>query len=269
MRIKLVGVTFLLLLNFFACAQQIALCSWNLKDFGKSKTDETLNFIVKTLQTFDVVAIQEVVAGKGGMEAVVKLTAQLNSTGNQWCYEVSKSTSGKNTNERYAVIWKMNKVEKVGLSWLDNSYQHLIEREPYLSKFKVGNKVFTLVSFHALPKAKHPETEIKYLRFYPALYPKDQLIFCGDFNLPQSHSVFNPLRNLGYIAALVKQKTSLRQACIDDDCLASEYDNLYFNPHAINVKQSGVVHFYRFFETLKQARKVSDHLPVYISFAIN
>jgi deoxyribonuclease-1-like protein len=52
---------------------QTTLISWNLKDFGKSKSDEEINFIANTLKNYDIVAIQEVVAGEGGAQAVARL----------------------------------------------------------------------------------------------------------------------------------------------------------------------------------------------------
>jgi len=55
------------------------ICSWNLKDFGKSKSTETLDFIATTVSNSDVVAIQEVVAGNGGVETVSKLAQILNN----------------------------------------------------------------------------------------------------------------------------------------------------------------------------------------------
>jgi len=41
---------------------QVKLCSWNLSNFGKSKSDETIAFIANTVKQYDVVAFQEVVA---------------------------------------------------------------------------------------------------------------------------------------------------------------------------------------------------------------
>lgn len=264
---------FLLLLLVFASftcySQNVSVCSWNIKDFGKSKSQETIAVIANTLKSFDIIAIQEVVAGYGGPQAVAKLADELNRTGAKWEYAISNTTSGTaNKSERYAFIWKTSKVKKIGEPWLENKYGLLINREPFYCRFKIANQVFTLVSYHAITKAKQPEKEIKYLKFLPPLYPKDNLIFCGDFNLPQSHTVFFPLRKMGYISSMVDQKTSLRQKCINNDCLASEFDNFYFNTAKVNLKSAGILHFYKEFDNLKMARKVSDHVPVFLNFSI-
>lgn len=264
---------FLLLFVCFSLnvlGQNIIITSWNLKDFGQSKTAEQITFIANTLSAFDAVAIQEVVAGYGGPKAVIRLVNELNKGGAQWEYTISHGTSSdRYSKERYAFLWKKARLQKVGEAWLENKYQLEIEREPYFVRFKTGKKTFTLSSFHAQPKSKQPEKEIKYFQNLPALYPAEVLIFCGDFNLPQSHSVFTPLKKMGYAASLKGQKTSLRQKCINNDCLASEYDNFFYPTAKVKLIESGIVPFYKGFEDFKAARKLSDHVPVYLEFSLN
>jgi deoxyribonuclease-1-like protein len=55
--------------------------SWNIQNFGKSKSEVEINFIANTLKNYDIIAIQEVVAGYGGAQAVAKLAAELNRKG--------------------------------------------------------------------------------------------------------------------------------------------------------------------------------------------
>lgn len=247
--------------------------SWNLYNFGRSKNDSIINFIAKTILEFDIVAIQEVVGKNGGEEAVIRLTEQLQNlcSACDWNSEISPATTGSpNKSERYAYLWKGNRVKPLGVAHLDENFKNELEREPFLMTFAgKNNKPFTLVSFHAVPKSSQPETEIKYFQFFPNLYPDNLLIFLGDFNLPQSHNVFNPLKKMGYAPSLMGQKTSLRQKCIQGDCLASEYDNIYFPKERIQIDESGVIHFYDYFnEDMKKARRVSDHIPVYIKFEV-
>lgn len=179
---------------------QITVCSWNLENFGKSKTNSAINFIANTLKDFDLIAIQEVVAGNGGAQAVARLSDALNNKGSKWEYAISDPTlsSSYNSSERYAFIWKTSKIIFTGKAWLEKKYNLEIEREPYLATFKYEGKSFTLVNFHAITKSKQPEREIKYFKFLPSEYPNQDLIFCGDFNCPQSHTVFNPLKSMGY-----------------------------------------------------------------------
>ncbi|WP_316814704.1 endonuclease/exonuclease/phosphatase family protein [Pedobacter nyackensis] len=258
----------LIFISFSCYSQNVSICSWNIQNFGKSKDDAELNYIANVIKEFDVVAIQEVVSGYGGSQAVARLADELNRLGTKWAYVISNPTSSlKNSKERYAFLWKTAKVKQIGIAWLDQTHHEEIDREPFFCQFSVGKKTFTLASFHAVPKSKQPETEIKYFKFIPGLYPDHDLIFCGDFNLPQSHNVFSPLKKMGYFPALMGQKTSLKQDCVNDNCLASEYDNFFLKASVFQVSKAGIVHFYRDFETLKHARAISDHVPVYIQLS--
>lgn len=262
----IVFVTLVSILN-----AQVTICSWNLENFGKSKSDFTIRFIANTIKDFDIIAIQEVVAGNGGPQAIARLHDELNRKGFKWDYIISPPTLSKTSgsSERYAFIWKTSKVKLTGKPWLDKKYALEIDREPFLATFKEKEKNFTLVNFHAIPKLKQPETEIKYFKFFPAEYKNLNLIFCGDFNCPQSHTVFNPLKSMGYKPILKNQKTSLKENHNKSNCLASEFDNAFYNPSKINFKKSGIVDFYKSFSSLKEARKVSDHVPLYFQFSLN
>lgn len=247
----------------------VTICSWNLLDFGKTKSQSEIEFIAKTVKDFDIVLIQEVVAkDPGGAQAVGRLGDALNKLGSKWEYRISDPTSGDDSykKERYAFLWKPSKVKFIGRPWLEKKYAFEIDREPFYATFEFAGKQFTLANFHAITKNKQPETEVKYFRFLPEQYSTLNLIFCGDFNLPEDHSVFNPLKSLGYKPVLVNQKTSLRQKCLNNDCLASEYDNVFYDHRKINYLKSGVIHFYRLTQSLEVARSISDHVPVFFEF---
>lgn len=252
-----------------ASGQAITLISWNLKNMGSSKDDTEIRFIAQTIRHADVVAIQEVVINPSGAQAVARLVLELNTMGAVWDYVVSNPTcSAPYRTERYAYLWKKSKVKLVGRPWLENIYAQQIDREPFLATFNAKGKKFTLVNFHAITKKHQPETEIKYFRYFPQAYPDLKLIFVGDFNLPQSHTVFNPLKKMGYVPALVNQKTTLRQKCLSSGSLASEFDNIFYPKSNLNVIETGIIHFYQQFETLQEARTISDHVPVYIKAII-
>jgi endonuclease/exonuclease/phosphatase family metal-dependent hydrolase len=251
---------------------QISICSWNLENFGKSKTNNTIELIAGILKDYDVIAVQEVVAEDiGGAQAIAKLNDALNRKGSKWNYVISDPTSGENSykRERYAFLWNASKVSLIGKPWLEIKYATEINREPFFATFKSKGKLFTLVNFHAITKSKQPETEIKYFKFLPAEYPGKNLIFCGDFNCPQSHTVFNPLKSMGYKPTLTKQKTSLKEECNNTDCLASEFDNMFYNTSQTSFIKSGVILFYKNFSTLKDARVISDHIPIWFQFSLN
>jgi deoxyribonuclease-1-like protein len=264
---KKVFLFFLLLTS--SLFSQAKLLSWNLENFGKSKSDQELSFIANTSKSFDIIAIQEVVAGYGGAQAVARLADELNRKGSKWDYVISDPTSSSAyKTERYAFIWKTSIVKKIGKTWLEKKYHLEIDREPFYCTFEYNKKQFTVANFHAITKNKQPETEIKYFKFLPAEYPKLNILFVGDFNCPQSHTVFYPLRKMGYKPILINQKTSLKKKSKNGQYLASEFDNIFYNQKFKNINSS-VIHFYKNFTTLEEARVISDHIPIWFEFYLN
>lgn len=248
---------------------QISVVSWNLQNLGKSKSPETLEQIADFVKSYDIVAIQEVVAGYGGIQAVAALSDILNRKGAKWSYIVSDPTvSSAYKSERYAYLWKPSKVQHINKPFLETNFVVEIDREPFFADFKYNVKEFTLVNFHAITKKMQPETEIKHFKFLPDLYPTKNLIFLGDFNCPETHSVFNPLKKMGYKSAFQNQKTSLRQKCYNNDCLASEFDNFFYKGEKLKMIKAEVIHFYKKFEDIKLARKLSDHIPIVLIFDV-
>lgn len=260
-------LSFVLLFFTFLTFSQTKILSWNLENFGKSKSESELNYIANTILDYDIVAIQEVVAGYGGAQAVAKLAQLLNQKGIKWDYSISNPTSGSSyKTERYAFLWKTSKIKLKGNAWLEKQYHLEIDREPYFATFEINKKNITLVNFHAITKSKQPETEIKYFKFLPLEYPSLNLVFLGDFNCPQSHTVFNPLKKMGYSPILQNQKTTLKQQCKNNICLASEFDNIFYKTNSLEFINSGIVPFYKNFNSLKEARRISDHIPVWFEF---
>jgi deoxyribonuclease-1-like protein len=246
---------------------QLTLVSWNIENLGDSKSESTLYYIVQQLKNFDVVALQEVVANPSGPQTVAKIADALNRSGAKWDYVVSDPTqSSAYKTERYAYLWQTARVKMVGKPWLEKKFAQEIDREPYYATFQYQGKPFTVVNYHAITKKMQPETEIKYFKFLPERYPTLNLLFVGDFNCPETHTVFNPLKKMGYSPVFINQKTTLRSKCIEADCLASPFDNIFYHQQRITLKQQGVVLFYEDFSTLESARKVSDHLPIWFLF---
>jgi deoxyribonuclease-1-like protein len=264
-----INFIFLFLLFTSTIQSQTKLLSWNIANFGKSKSDTEISFIANTIKDYDIIAIVEVVAGNGGAQAVARLADELNRKGSKWDYRISDPTSGTTGVERYAFVWKTNAIKLKGQPFLEQKYKNEIDREPYFATFEQRGKSFTIAAFHAVPKNKNPETEIKYFKFLPSIYPTLNIIFAGDFNCPQSNMVFTPLKKSGYKSILQNQKTSLKQKCKGNECLASEYDNLFYNASKIRTKNAGVISFYKSFNSLKEARHISDHIPIWFEFSLN
>lgn len=210
----------------------------------------------------DVILIQEVQIDNDGTEGVRLLEIQLEQDGNTWNSSISKPTNGKGT-ECYAYLWKPA-VLALDSAWLEVSLDSLIDREPYMARFKHKKKSILLANFHAVPKKKMPWKEIQELDELSNKYTQDHLIIAGDFNLIQSDSAFYELNTLGYKPALKGVKTTIKMEMKGDEKFANEYDNFFFNTRYFKLKEAGRIDFTSSFENLVEARKISDHLPVYV-----
>ena len=252
-------------------AATVKVLSWNLYNFGKSKDNEEIEYIAKKLKDFDIVAIQEVSTSLYGIRAVGKLADALNRTGIKWEYKISDPTSGDGK-ERYAYFWKTStRNAKISLkeSWLEESIEAKVDREPFMARFKVTYKSnaasdLLIASFHAVPKNKDPEKEIIFLEEIPNRYRTDNILILGDFNLDGRHEAFDGLRNRSFVAAFKGQKTSLRMKEKDGEALNEEYDNIFVETRAFSIEKGEVIHFYKDYNSLKEARYISDHIPLWV-----
>jgi len=266
---KLPFIFFLFLyLNIFSQVENINLVSWNIQDFGKTKNNEELDKIANIVRDADIIAIQEVVAGFGGAQAVAKLTNILNQKGNKWDYAISYPTnSSKYVTERYAFIWKTTHIKIKNRGRLITELDTAVDREPFILDFYVNNKKLSVVNYHSRPYNKNPEAEIKALTKYLVKLLNTNLILVGDFNVNEAKPIFNNLKGNGFTAAITKQKTTLKRVCKQHNYLNYPIDNIFYSKH-IKKKDSGIIDFVRFCENLEKARKLSDHLPVFLKFSL-
>lgn len=251
------------------------LLSWNIQDLGKSKSEDVLAEIAEIIHdaNADVVAIQEVTAGKDfGARAVAKIVDILSRKGKDFDYLVSDPTSSDSFGvERYAYITKKSKVSiSRGESGLVSDLVGKVSREPLVmtANFK-GVSPVRFFNFHAVPTEKNPIEEIKSIVGSRVIAETSRGILSGDLNLGhmQTHSLFN---SVGYNGQ-IKSKTSLRRTLDKkNNYMSHQYDNIYVK--GVTVCSSGVLDFVKERhspvnnESLRVARKVSDHLPVYIRF---
>lgn len=238
--------------------------TWNLYNIGISKDDEEVAFIAKMLKDYDIIAIQEISTKLSGPRAIVKLKDELNRRGSKWDYIISDPTSGSGS-ERYAYLWRTNKFALSGRAWLvkARSLDTRLSREPYMARFKAGDNSILMANFHAVPTSKNPAQEIQLLDELQNLYSKDNLVILGDFNLSQKSKAFEDLKKKGFQPVVVNQKTSLRRIKRGSEYLAQEYDNIFYETARFSNRRSGIIDFVPHFKSLKEARAISDHVPVW------
>nr|WP_299214929.1 endonuclease/exonuclease/phosphatase family protein [uncultured Allomuricauda sp.] len=268
---KRIALAILLLFHciIFSQKEDLSLISWNIKDFGKTKSSKELEQIAEIVRDSDILAIQEVVAGYGGAQAVAKLTEILNRKGSKWDYVISNPTnSPKYVSERYAFIWKTHSIKIKNRGWLINELDSPIDREPFLLNFYLNEKKFTVVNFHSRPYNKDPESEIEALSKFVIDSLKAPVIISGDFNVDEKKHIFSTLKKEGYMPTITNQKTTLKRTCKRNDYLNHPIDNIFYSKDIYKV-EGGVIDFVRFCDQLEEARKLSDHLPVFLKFNLN
>ncbi len=267
---KRLFLVLLLFLSFSAFSQktEISLISWNIRDFGKTKNGAELEKIAEIVRDTDILAIQEVVAGYGGAQAVAKLSDILNRKGAQWDYVISSPTnSPKYATERYAFIWKTKNIKIKNRGWLLDELSPNIDREPFLLDFYLNKQKFTVINFHSRPHDKNPESEIEALSNFVMDSLGTPLIIAGDFNVDEKEPVFDLLKSKGYKATITNQKTTLKRTCKRGEYLNYPIDNIFYS---IDVKKidGGVIDFVKLCNRIEQARKISDHIPVFLIFRV-
>ncbi|WP_299100895.1 endonuclease/exonuclease/phosphatase family protein [uncultured Winogradskyella sp.] len=252
--------------------ESIKLITWNIQDLGQSKNNEEIAFIAKTLNDFDVVAIQEVVAKHpGGAQKIAQIADELNRKGSKWDYRISNPTKSPSAymSERYAFLWKTSKVSLKGRAFLDSELESQIIREPFIAEFKAKHKdsTFFVVNFHSRKHNDLPELEIVLFKEYQKRLNSDKIIISGDFYLNEEHSVWNDFYDQGYSSAVKNSKTTLKRKCKSGDYLSHAIDNIYYSKQ-ISFINSRVVDYIKTCENLATARLISDHLPVALEFSL-
>jgi len=71
---------------------------------------------------------------------------------------------------------------------------------------------------------------------------------------------------LGYFPVFIDQKTTMKMECAGEECLASEYDNIFYNAGIMRLTHSGVILIYENFANMKAVRRISDHIPLWAEF---
>lgn len=268
MELRKIIFILILFLAQLAISQPYTLASWNLYNFGKSKSIEEIAFIAETIKEADIIAIQEISEKFYGTQAVGRLVDELNRKGSSWDYAISDPTQGKGV-ERYAFLWRKNKFTLIKNAFLEKKLDQNIDREPFLAflKSKSGDEIL-LANLHAVPKSKEPWKEIKYLHKLDDWYKKENIIIMGDFNLPYFHEGFDKLKERKIIPALIDTKTTIKIEPKNGEHLANMYDNFFYEAQEFEIQKAGTIDFTSKFETLRDARKISDHLPIFVVFSL-
>jgi len=253
----------------FKDSNALKITSWNIRDLGRSKSEKEILQIAQIIRDYDIVAIQEVVAkDPAGAQAVAKIVDELNRMGSKWDYRISDPTKSPSVymSERYAFLWKTSKVNLKGRAYLDKELEDKCFREPFIAPFqlKSGGKPFYIINFHSRKFNDNPEEEIIHLKEYPKRLKTDRIFIVGDFNLSEKHKVWNDFYKIGFKSALKNTKTTLKRKCKNNQYLNYPIDNIYFLQKNIQILSYGHIDFVKNCSNLEEARRISDHLPLFL-----
>lgn len=246
----------------------LILVQFNGLNFGKSKSAEELDFMAKMFRDVDLIAIEEVSTDGTGAKAVYLLKDFLNRTGNKWLCSVSDPTHKSSKMEKFGFLWKDSRVQAVrDKAVLISSLSGDLMREPAKMTFRVDGKIFDLFSFHLVPTKDKPINEVEALGRNPEIFSANNIFVVGDFNLGHKKldKVFED--QLGF-RHQIEGRTSLKNKVDKGNYYKNEYDNIYVRGN-ITICQAGIIDFVPAFPDLKTAKKISDHLPVFVEFVLN
>ena len=250
-------------------AEDLLLASFNLRISSTgSRTDAELEQIADRLQQFDLVAIQEV-----RDPAVVDRTlAILQGRGQSYQALVSEPV-GRGVKERYAFLWRPDKVQALGPGAFFPDPDDAFIREPFIASFRAGAFDLTLATMHTLfgdtVAGRRAEDDLLadvYQVVQDADPQEQDVLILGDFNLPPEDRGFDRLR-----ALLTPLFTGEIRTTISD---ASLYDNIWFEPQYVQ-EYAGEFGVDQFDETDfggddgAAEAAVSDHRPVWAKFRVD
>ncbi len=257
--------------------QQIVVGTFNIQVFGESKMRDrnAMDVIVKVAKYFDVLAIQEVRTKDPTFAN--RFLQMLNADGSRYNYRIGKRQGRTNSKEQYLFIWNANTIDLIQENWFVPDPRDQFHREPMVATFRCRGPSpqnafsFSLVNLHTDPHEAKEEMDAMADAFAfiqntqsRQNYPEDDILLLGDLNLaPRQYGRIGRIPNL--VAAIPDRiKTNTAGTRNYDNIIFDRYRTAEFTGKAgvFNLKGSP------FFLNDIQAKKVSDHFPVWAVFSV-
>jgi len=230
--------------------QELKVGAWNVQVFGKTKLAKPgfkYNF-EEVLNTFDLLAIQEIRDASGG---VVSYLESINGFDSVCSERLGRSTS----KEQYCVLYDNNFVLKDSRVFPDSNDK--FEREPFIAYFEGAGKDFIVLVVHVKPS--QATAEIKELQgvidYAKRLYFDEDFILMGDLNADCSYydEGLHYLRDYEWYVGNDVDTTVSKNTCTYDRIISS------MDLGDANAYRFDMVHELRGMSV----KEVSDHYPVY------
>ena len=245
---------------------EISIATFNVRIFStNSRNDEELYQICNILKKFDFIALQEVRNNEIIDRAVAMLRRDF---GLNYFSLVSKGV-GRGVKERYAFLFRANKVGFMLEAEFIEDDEDLFIREPFYAKFRAGEFDFWAITIHSIYGDIVADRRAEALvlddvyRFVQDLDGENDILLMGDFNLPPDDKGFEELLALeGMTAINTSIPTSIKDRLYDNIFIQSQYTQEYAG-------QYGVLKFDELWygnDDKTASLAVSDHRPLWAIF---
>jgi len=262
---------------FDSANDTITIASFNIQVFGTTKAGkpEVMSILAKIISQFDIVAIQEIRDSSG--TAIKDLEAAVDALGTDYDYIIGPRLGRTSSKEQYAYMFRTGTVEPLNSRTFEDPAD-VFHREPLIAEFKAKNGKFdfTIVNIHVDPD--EADDEIDALGSLMSILQEDQterdFIALGDMNSDCAYfqettgwelSWTDPYNDASLYLWLIdngKDTTVGSNTCT--------YDRIIITKATTGADWTGQAGVYRFDEIYglapDQAKKVSDHYPVWATF---
>ena len=254
--------------------EEITVASWNLKNFGQTKLNDSdrIDVIVSILKKYDIIAIQEV--QDVSLALPNELIAKINADGENYKVVSSERVGRGTRKEQYLFVYDDNVID-----FIDNTTGYGIEpndefaREPFYAMFKAGNFDFYLMTIHTDPDdvaVEIPALKVAYEDLQTNTTDEDDIILLGDLNAKApgvtvgSYITMDSIATIPNIVFTIMKETNTRGG--------KAYDNIIFQAnYTVEYSDSAGVYVFWIDYNLTEddGFRISDHRLVWAKFRID
>jgi hypothetical protein len=254
--------------------EEITIASWNLKNFGQTKLNDSarIDVIVSVLKKYDIIAIQEV--QDVSLALPNELITKINADGENYKVVASERVGRGNRKEQYLFVYDDDVID-----FVSDTTGYGIEpndefaREPFYAMFRAGNFDFYLMTIHTTPtqvSTEIPAMKVAYEDLQNKTPDEDDIILIGDLNAKApgvtagSYITMDAIALIPNIVFTINEETNTKGG--------KAYDNIIFqgNYTAEYSDSCGVYAFWIDYNLSEDdGFRISDHRLVWAKFRID